>query len=256
MIISRTTGSRSSAMNMCSVRQRPIPWAPNSRALAASSGVSAFARTFSRRISSAQPRIVSKSSLICGGTSVDLADDHAAGAAVDRDRVALGERLAADRDRRARRGRSSASSQPATHGLPIPRATTAACEVMPPCAVRIPGRLDQAVDVVRRRLPADEDHALARPCRAPRPCRRRARPRRRPRPGTRSGPRAATSTSADGSIIGCSSWSSCAGSIRDDGLLARDQALLDHRRRPPSARRRPCASPSASAAGRAGPPRP
>src|SRR6266550_4689238 len=30
------------------------------------------------------------------------------------------------------------SSQPATHGLPMPRATTAACEVMPPCAVRIP----------------------------------------------------------------------------------------------------------------------
>ena len=29
-------------------------------------------------------------------------------------------------------------SQPATHGFPIPRATTAACEVIPPCAVRTP----------------------------------------------------------------------------------------------------------------------
>ncbi len=32
----------------------------------------------------------------------------------------------------------SRPSQPATHGLPIPRATTAACEVMPPCAVSTP----------------------------------------------------------------------------------------------------------------------
>ena len=46
--------------------------------------------------------------------------------------------------------------------MPIPRATTAACEVMPPCAVRIALRLDHPVDVVGRRLPADEDHRLAR----------------------------------------------------------------------------------------------
>ena len=38
-IISCTTGSRSSPKNMCSVRQRPMPCAPNSRAFAASSGV-------------------------------------------------------------------------------------------------------------------------------------------------------------------------------------------------------------------------
>ena len=67
MIISCTTGSRSCAMNMCSVRQRPMPSAPNSRALAASSGVSAFARTRSRRMS-AQSRIVPKFSSIAGGT--------------------------------------------------------------------------------------------------------------------------------------------------------------------------------------------
>ena len=30
------------------------------------------------------------------------------------------------------------ASHPATQGLPIPRATTAACEVIPPCAVRTP----------------------------------------------------------------------------------------------------------------------
>ena len=115
-----------------------MPCAPNSRAFAASSGLSAFARTFRRRTSSAQPRTVSKSSLICGGTSGDLADDHAAGAAVDRDRVALAQLVAADAHASARRRSISSPSQPATHGLPMPRATTAACEVMPPCAVSTP----------------------------------------------------------------------------------------------------------------------
>ena len=38
---------------MCSVRQRPIPSAPRSRAFDDWSGVSAFARTRSRRFSSA-----------------------------------------------------------------------------------------------------------------------------------------------------------------------------------------------------------
>ena len=45
MIISRTIEIRSAAKNMCSVRTRPMPSAPNSRARRASSGVSALART-------------------------------------------------------------------------------------------------------------------------------------------------------------------------------------------------------------------
>ena len=56
-------------MNMCSVRHRPIPSAPNSRARRASSGVSAFARTPSRRTSSAQPSTVSKFGSTCGSVS-------------------------------------------------------------------------------------------------------------------------------------------------------------------------------------------
>ena len=106
MIIARTSGSRSSAMNMCSVRQRPMPSAPNSRAFAASSGVSAFARTRRRRIPSAQPSSVSKLSSIWGGTRGDLADDDVAGAAVDREHVALGQLPLAEADAAARRGRS------------------------------------------------------------------------------------------------------------------------------------------------------
>ena len=52
--IPRTSSPRSSPKNMCSVRQRPIPSAPSERALAASSAVSALARTPSRRSSSDQ----------------------------------------------------------------------------------------------------------------------------------------------------------------------------------------------------------
>ena len=48
-IIWRTAATRSSPRNMCSVRHRPIPSAPRSRAFVDWSGVSAFARTRSRR---------------------------------------------------------------------------------------------------------------------------------------------------------------------------------------------------------------
>ena len=54
-IISRIAAIRSVSKNMCSVRQRPMPSAPNLRACAASFGVSAFVRTFRVRILSAQP---------------------------------------------------------------------------------------------------------------------------------------------------------------------------------------------------------
>ena len=48
-----TWGRRSSAKNMCSVRHRPMPWAPNAKAIFASCGMSAFARMPRRRTSSA-----------------------------------------------------------------------------------------------------------------------------------------------------------------------------------------------------------
>jgi hypothetical protein len=48
-IISRIAVMRSPSKNMCSVRQSPIPSAPNARAMRASRGVSAFARTRSVR---------------------------------------------------------------------------------------------------------------------------------------------------------------------------------------------------------------
>ena len=130
-IISCTTGSRSGAMNMCSVRHSPIPSAPNSRAFAASSGVSAFARTRSRRSSSAQPRIVPKFSSIAGGT-------RRTGPMITRPLPPSIVITSPTRNSCAPIVTVPAASSilssphPATHGLPIPRATTAACEVMPP----------------------------------------------------------------------------------------------------------------------------
>ena len=54
-----TRGSRS-PRNMCSVRQRPMPSAPKSRATCASCGRSALVRTLSVRNSSAQPRMIAE----------------------------------------------------------------------------------------------------------------------------------------------------------------------------------------------------
>ena len=57
------------AKNICSVRTRPIPSAPFSRAVAASSGVSAFARTFNCRSRSTHDMNTPRSPLIVGGAS-------------------------------------------------------------------------------------------------------------------------------------------------------------------------------------------
>jgi len=52
---------RPSSKNMCSVRQSPMPSAPNFKATRASLGVSALARTPSLRTASAQPISVANS---------------------------------------------------------------------------------------------------------------------------------------------------------------------------------------------------
>ena len=180
-IISCTTGSRSSPKNMCSVRQRPIPSAPNSRARAASSGVSAFARTRQapRVVGPAEDRLEVLVDL--RRHERDLADEDAAGAAVDRDHVALGERLgrraapsAALVDRQRLAARDARLAHPARDDGRVRGHAAVHGED--------PLRGDHPVDVVGRRLPADEDHrAVLR--RARPPCRRRRRSRRSPRPG-------------------------------------------------------------------------
>jgi hypothetical protein len=64
-----------------------------------------------------------------------------AGRAVDRDDVALASTTSVPLTTACFLPASILSaSAPHTHGLPIPRATTAACEVLPPCEVRMPWR--------------------------------------------------------------------------------------------------------------------
>ncbi len=60
-IISRMARMRSSSKNICSVRHRPMPSAPNLIAARASAGVSALARTFNLRNSSAHFIMVANS---------------------------------------------------------------------------------------------------------------------------------------------------------------------------------------------------
>ncbi len=89
---------------MCSVRVRPMPWAPNRTARAESSPLSALVRTFSRRCASACWMIACTAAdqLVGGrvepalevldhrgGDDRDLAQVDRAGRAVDRDHVAL-----------------------------------------------------------------------------------------------------------------------------------------------------------------------
>ena len=97
-IISRIGEMRSPSKNMCSVRHRPMPSAPNSRARLASAGVSALVRIFSVRYLSAHFMTVPKSPLSFGFLRGDRAFEHFAGRAVERDGVLRGERLAVDRD--------------------------------------------------------------------------------------------------------------------------------------------------------------
>ena len=159
-IISRTIGSRSGARNMCSVRHRPMPSAPSLRALAASSPVSALARTASLplRIASAHCRIVSNSAGGLDAAMVELADHDVAGGAVERQPVALlddrgadGELLAVDLDRV---GADDGRGAPTTgdDGGVADQATAGGEDAL---------RRHHAVHVFGARLTADEDDVLA-----------------------------------------------------------------------------------------------
>ena len=200
-------------MNMCSVRQSPIPSAPNSRAFAASSGVSAFARTPSRRSSSAQPRIVPKFSSIAGGTSgtapmitspvppsIVITSPASSSSLADLHRPAPCSRSRDPRTprrtafpSRARRQRRARSSRRVLSGLRL-RGSARGCR---------PGS-----------SPSGRGSRPPPPCRALLPCRRRARSRPRPRPETRSARASRPRPRRSGSIIGWRSWSSCPGSMR------------------------------------------
>ena len=87
-----------------------------------------------RPIPSASAKSPDSSGLMVG----TCAPHHLAGRAVDGDDVALLEDLPLRRERDRRPESTRMPPAPETHGLPMPRATTAACEVMPPRVVRMP----------------------------------------------------------------------------------------------------------------------
>ena len=163
---------RSSPKNMCSVRHRPMPSAPNSRALRASSGVSALVRTPSVRSSSAHRRTVSNASPTSGSTS---GTSSVVIAPVVPSMASRSPACSVRRRRRAPRraaGSISRSLAPVTAGTPMPRATSAAWRGLAALGGEDPLGRVEARDVVGLGERAREDHVAARRPRPP-PRRRR-----------------------------------------------------------------------------------
>mmetsp|Transcript_14086 Transcript_14086/g.33213 ORF Transcript_14086/g.33213 Transcript_14086/m.33213 type:complete len:403 (+) Transcript_14086:829-2037(+) len=138
MIICRTVRMRSSvAKNMCSVRTSPMPSAPLRRAVATSSGVSAFPNTFRSRRSSAHAKKLASSLLKEAGLSSCLpwmiSPEEPLMEIQSPSRNTLPPSVIC-----LASSSTNMSVQPHTQGLPHPRATTAACDVIPPRCVRMP----------------------------------------------------------------------------------------------------------------------
>ena len=128
---------RVASKNMCSVRHRPMPSAPYFTATAASCGLSALVRTPSLRAASAQPIRVAKSPETEAST-VGIASAYTL--PVEPSMLIQSPSWKTTSPMVAVLASSSTRSapQPATQQVPMPRATTAAWEVMPPRAVRMP----------------------------------------------------------------------------------------------------------------------
>ena len=134
----RTALIRAASKNMCSVRHRPMPSAPNWRAMRQSSGVSALVRTLHAAVLVGPFHQRAEIARQLGLDRRHLARHDLAGRAVERDDVAFLQLAAADPQRARLAGRSTRADAPDTQGRPMPRATTAAWLVIPPRAVRMP----------------------------------------------------------------------------------------------------------------------
>ena len=197
---------------MCSVRHRPMPSAPNLRAVSASTRVSALVRTFMRRSLSAQPIMVAKSPESCGCT---VAISPTITSPVPPSSVMTSPAFSVRPLAVTVWVRWSMCSSPAphTHGRPMPRATTAAWLVMPPRLVRMPAAacmpwMSSGLVSSRTRITVSPSWALASASSAvitilPEHA-----------PGEAGRPRVITLRAALGSSVGCRSWSSEAGGTR------------------------------------------
>ena len=135
-IISRMAAMRFSPKNMCSVRQSPIPSAPNSSAVAASMGVSALVRITSLRVSSAHDISVLNSDVNTGGclgTSPSITSPLLPSMLI----MSSGLIVMSLTVRVLRLLSIISSLAPVTQHFPQPRATTAAWLVEPPVEVKM-----------------------------------------------------------------------------------------------------------------------
>ena len=164
-IIRRTTGRRSGARNMCSVRHSPMPSAPRRRALAASSPVSALARTPSLRrlflpprTASAHSRMVANSvggSAAASAISPSTTSPVEPSSEIDSPSATVTPLAVNDLPL------ILTFSAPTTAGVPQPRATTAAWLTSPPRDGQDALGHHHPVDVLGARLAAHEDDLLA-----------------------------------------------------------------------------------------------
>ena len=136
-IISLTASIRSLSKNICSVLHKPIPSAPNSKAVFTSIGVSAFDLIFNDLIWSAHS-INSEKSLessgIIVGTSPLITSPKLPSMVITSPECTV----TSPTENILFSWSIKISPAPATHALPIPLATTAAWLVMPPLLVNIP----------------------------------------------------------------------------------------------------------------------
>ncbi len=241
-------------MNMCSVRQRPMPSAPKlaggARVLGGV-GVGADLQA-ADLVGPAQNGV---DVLVGdGGRQIGLAQDHPAGGAVHGDPVAvvddhvadgetLGDRIDLELLRPGDAGLAHAAGDDGRVGG---HAAVAGDDAL---------GVDEPVDVVGVGLPADQDDLLALGAASLRPRRRRRRPCPRRRPARRPSPVARTCRVALGSRRGCSNWSSWPGSTRIKRLFLGDEALGHHLDRHASEPPGRCACRCGSAACRASCPR-
>ena len=159
-IIRRTATIRSLSKNMCSVRHRPMPSAPNLTAVRASVGVSALARTFIRRMSSAQAISLAKSPDSSGwmvGTSPRMISPVAPSMVMMSPAFSITSRtLIAPVCLSIR-----TSAAPETQGRPHAAGDHGGVAGHAAAGGQDARRGVHAVDVLRAGLLADQDHALA-----------------------------------------------------------------------------------------------
>ena len=203
---------RSSSKNMCSVRQSPMPSAPKPRAVRASSGVSALARTLSRRTPSAHVMSWAKSPDSSGSIILTA---PASTSPLPPSMVTTSPALKVRPRAVSEPARSSMwiSPAPETQGRPMPRATTAAWLVMPPRQVTTPRAacipwMSSGEVSSRTRITASPSSASRSASSAAKTILPVA------APGEAGRPLAITSRTAPGSMVGCRSWSSEEGSTR------------------------------------------